>query len=123
MVLPLAILVFAAFTFKARSINESLSKDQAIKQVVENINSPTASTTTIEEKYSSMNKDTVPDNELMDLEKVLLIVNGKIIGRGKKAVEELNKFITEVTKERGKKKVIESVYANRINAISGGLGL
>ncbi len=95
MVLPLAILVFAAFTFKARSINESLSKVQAIKQVVENINSPTASSTLIEEKYSSMNKDTVPDKELMDLEKVLLIVNGKIIGRGKKAVEELNNIQTE----------------------------
>ncbi|MEO6540576.1 MAG: M56 family metallopeptidase, partial [Ferruginibacter sp.] len=91
MVLPLAALVFAAFTFKAKSIKENFSETPATKQVIENIAIPvTGSSVIAEQKYFAKIQDTVPDNTPIDPEKALLIVNGKIVGKGKGAMQQYN---------------------------------
>jgi hypothetical protein len=77
MVLPLAVLVFAAFTFKAKSIKEY--------PVAENI---PGSQLMSEQKISLNTIDTVPGT--IDPEKALLIVNGQIVGKGKKAMEQFS---------------------------------
>ncbi len=91
MVLPLAVLVFAAFTFKARASKEILA---AIKPV-ESIAIFKALPVNAEHGSSLMMNDTMPGKEPLDMEKVLLIINGKIIGKGKKAVEEVNNIKAE----------------------------
>ncbi|MEO6252933.1 MAG: M56 family metallopeptidase [Ferruginibacter sp.] len=76
MVLPLAVLVFAAFTFKTKHTNAAI---------------PVTLTKTLsKETLSPQIKDTLPDNAPIDPEKALVIVNGKIVGKGKGAMEQYN---------------------------------
>ena len=90
MVLPLLVLIFAAFTFKAISIKESFSVTPETKQISENIFVPATDSSVIaEEKILPKIKDTVPDNAPpIDVEKALIIFNGKILGKGKTNIKQ-----------------------------------
>jgi hypothetical protein len=96
MVLPLAVLVFAAFTFKARSIKENFSAAPETKQGTENIIFPVAGSPVFtRQNISAKIQDTIPDNMPIDPEKALLIVNGKIMGKNKKVAEEFNQLVAQ----------------------------
>ncbi len=90
MVLPLAVLIFAAFTFKTKNIKDNFSVTSETKQITENIVAPATGTSVIEEqKKSPKIKDTVPVNApFIDVEKALIIFNGKILGKGKTNVKQ-----------------------------------
>lgn len=93
MVLPFAVLVFAAFTFKTKPVKENFSATVESKKASKNISVPANKVSVIgESKIYTKIKDTVPDNAPINPEKALLIINGKIIGKGKKA-EEGNKLL------------------------------
>ncbi len=96
MVLPLAVLVFAAFTFKAKSNKENFFPSPEKKQNTDNVFvHATGSSVNAEQINMTKVKDTVPDNAPIDPEKALLIVNGKNIGKGKKATTEYNNLIAQ----------------------------
>ena len=64
-----------------QAIEKFASMDKTVPQILQ------------KEKLSQKIKDTVPDNTPINPEKALLIANGKIIGKGKKAWEDFNNLV------------------------------
>ena len=91
MVLPLAVLVFAAFSLKAKNSKENFSIAAKKEQVTENNTIPSTGSFVIPEQNILLKvKDTIPGNVPIDREKALMIINGKVVGKGLKSVDQNN---------------------------------
>ena len=98
MVLPLAILVFAAFTFKTKANQEvpAMMSPEELKAAHADPGSHYYTTIDTDQVLiSDILQDTTPSLAEVDPEKALLIVNGKIVGKGKSAGEEVNSLQAE----------------------------
>lgn len=98
MVLPLAILVFAAFTFKTKANPENpamLSPEELTAAHADLYSQHNTSPEQAQLFLTAMTEDTLPATAGVDPEKALLVINGKIVGKGKSAAGEVSNLNAE----------------------------